>query len=179
MFYKIDPAHTVIQFSVRHMRIARVRGQFDKFSGTVQLDETNPANTGVDIQVETASVNTRESKRDDHLRSPDFFNSELYPTMSFKSKQVEVTDKLHAHLFGDLTIRDVTRPLTLEVEYLGKARSPWGTTSHGFAASAKINRKDWGLTWNVALETGGWLVADEVEMTIELELVEQPVAEPV
>lgn len=173
MSYSIDNAHTMVQFSVRHMMISKVRGQFEKFTGTINLDEANPSNTTLDIQVETASVNTREGQRDGHLRSPDFFNSEAFPYMIFKSSRVEVLDSAHANLYGDLTIRDVTKPLKLEVEFTGKAKSPWGMTSLGFMASGKINRKDWGLTWNQALETGGILVGEEIEIGIELELVHQ------
>lgn len=173
MSYSIDTAHTMVQFSVRHMMISKVHGQFEKFTGTVNLNEANPSNTTLDIQVETTSVNTREGQRDGHLRSPDFFNSEAYPYMTFKSSHVEVLDAAHANLFGDLTIRGVTKPLKLEVEFTGKAKSPWGLTSLGFMASGKINRKDWGLTWNQALETGGILVGEEIEIEIELELVQQ------
>ncbi|HNR45817.1 MAG TPA: YceI family protein [Anaerolineaceae bacterium] len=173
MSWQIDTAHSQIQFTVRHLMISKVRGSFEKFSGTVALDESAPANTTVDVQIETGSVNTREPQRDGHLRSPDFFNSEAFPLMTFKSKRVDVVDGHHAKLIGDLTIRDVTREVTLDVEYLGQAKSPWGTTSAGFTATTKINRKDWNLTWNQALETGGVLVGEEVEISIELELVKQ------
>lgn len=173
MSWQIDTAHSQIQFTVRHLMISKVRGSFEKFSGTVTLDESAPANTTVDVQIETGSVNTREPQRDGHLRSPDFFNSEAFPLMTFKSKRVDVVDGHHAKLIGDLTIRDVTREVTLDVEYLGQAKSPWGTTSAGFTATTKINRKDWNLTWNQALETGGVLVGEEVEISIELELVKQ------
>lgn len=173
MSWNIDTAHTQVEFSVRHLMIAKVRGSFEKFSGTVHLDEANPANTSVDITIETASVNTREAARDGHLRSPDFFNSEAFPTMTFKSTRVDVLDGANARLIGDLTIRDVTKPVTLDVEFLGKAKSPWGTTSAGFTGKTKINRKEWGLTWNQGLETGGVLVGEDVEISIELELVQQ------
>lgn len=173
MSWQIDTAHSQIQFTVRHLMISKVRGSFEKFSGTVALDESTPANTTVDVQIETGSVNTREPQRDGHLRSPDFFNSEAFPLMTFKSKRVDVVDGHHAKLIGDLTIRDVTREVTLDAEYLGQAKSPWGTTSAGFTATTKINRKDWNLTWNQALETGGVLVGEEVEISIELELVKQ------
>jgi len=173
MSWQIDTAHSQIQFTVRHLMISKVRGSFEKFSGMVALDESAPANTTVDVQIETGSVNTREPQRDGHLRSPDFFNSEAFPLMTFKSKRVDVVDGHHAKLIGDLTIRDVTREVTLDAEYLGQAKSPWGTTSAGFTATTKINRKDWNLTWNQALETGGVLVGEEVEISIELELVKQ------
>ena len=173
MSWQIDPAHTTIQFSARHMMITNVRGQFDRFSGTVEFDEDNPAATTVDVQIEAASINTRNADRDAHLKSADFLNAEKYPYLRFQSKRVERLDETHARLSGDLTIRDVTREVALEVEYVGRAQSPWGTLSVGFAASATINRKDWGLTWNQALETGGVLVGDEVKISVEVELVQQ------
>jgi polyisoprenoid-binding protein YceI len=179
MSWNIDTSHSEIQFVVRHMMLSKVRGQFEKFTGTVNLDEHNPVNTTVDIQIETNSVNTRDAKRDGHLRSPDFFNSDTYPFMTFKSRKVEQLDASHARLLGDLTIRGETRPVALDVEHLGMVKNPWGMTSAGFAASTKINRKDWGLTWNMALEAGGVLVGDEIEINIELELVKQPEAQPV
>ena len=179
MSWNIDSSHSEIQFVVRHMMLSKVRGQFEKFTGTVNLDENNPANTSVDIQIEVNSINTRDAKRDGHLRSPDFFNAEVYPHMTFKSSRVEVLDLKHAHLIGDMTIRDVTHPVTLNVEHLGMVKNPWGMTSTGFTASTRISRKDWGLTWNMALESGGFLVGDEIEINIELELVKQPEAQPV
>lgn len=176
MAWVIDPAHTEVNFTVRHMMISNVRGQFQKLSGTIEFDEANPAATTVDVQIEAASVNTREEKRDAHLKSPDFFDAAQYPYLIFKSRRVEVTDASHARLAGDLTIRDVTKEVALEVEYNGSAKSPWGALSAGFSATTSLNRKDWGLTWNVALETGGILVGDQVNVSIELEIVKQPEA---
>jgi polyisoprenoid-binding protein YceI len=180
MSWKIDPAHSQIQFTARHMMIANVRGRFENFTGTVEFDEENPAHSTVDVQIEAASLNTKEPNRDTHLRSPDFFNAEQYPYLTFKSKRVEKLDAAHGRLIGDLTIRDVTREVVLDVEYAGQAKSPWGAVSAGFSAQTKINRKDWGLNWNVALETGGWLVGEEVTINIELEVIKQaaPVEEP-
>ena len=174
MAWHIDPAHSEIQFSVRHMMISTVRGRFNKFSGTIAADEQNPTDAQVNVQVDTASINTREEKRDAHLRSPDFFDVEKFPYITFKSTKIERQDESNFRVHGDLTIRDVTRPVVLNVEYAGQAKSPWGTTSAGFSAQTKINRKDWGLNWNVALETGGWLVSDEIKISIEVELVKQP-----
>lgn len=173
MVWQIDNAHSSINFTVRHMMIANVRGEFENFSGTIDLDEQTPANTTVDVQIEAASINTRENRRDEHLRSSDFLNAAEYPYLTFKSKRVEVLDDSHARLIGDLTIRGVTHEVVLDTEYVGQAKSPWGTTSAGFNASTKINRKDWGLNWNQALETGGVLVGDEIKINIELELVKQ------
>lgn len=174
MAYQIDMAHSQIQFTVRHMMISKARGWFDKFEGSVNLDEAAPANTTVDVRIEAASINTRDEKRDGHLRSADFFNAEQYPYLTFKSKRVEVLNDNNARLFGDLTIVGVTHEVALEVEYTGSAKSPWGTTSFGFNGRTVINRKDWNLTWNAALETGGVLVGDEITIDIELELVKVP-----
>src|SRR5512139_4342796 len=178
MSWIIDSAHTEVNFTVRHMMISNVRGQFQKLNGTVEFDEAHPANTKVDVQIEAASVNTKEEKRDAHLKSPDFFDAEKYPYLTFKSKRVEVKDATHARLIGDLTIRDVAREVSLDVEFNGMAKSPWGATSAGFSAKTSIKRKDWSLNWNVALETGGWLVGDDVHINIELEIVQQPEAAP-
>lgn len=178
MAWVIDSAHTEVNFSVRHMMISNVRGQFQKLSGTVEFDEANPAATKVDVQIEAASVNTKDEKRDGHLKSPDFFAADQYPYLTFKSKRVEVKDASHALLIGDLTIRDITKEVALDVEYNGQAKSPWGTTNAGFSAKTSINRKDWGLNWNVALETGGILVGDQINIAIELEVVKQPDAVP-
>lgn len=177
MTWNIDYAHTHLQFTARHLMISKVRGEFDRFTGEVNLDRQNPENTTVDIRVETASVNTREDKRDAHLRSADFFDAENYPVMTFKSKRVEVIDDTRARLVGDLTIRDITNEVVLNVNYEGEAKSPWGATSVGFSGKTTINRKDWGLNWNVALETGGFLVGDTIRIDIDLELVQQPEAE--
>ncbi len=171
MAWQIDTSHSSVDFSIRHMMISTVRGTFERFSGTVEADEANPTAALVDVQIEVASINTRDEKRDAHLRSPDFFDVDTYPSISFKSKRVERTNDDTGKLIGDLTIKDVTREVVLDVEYAGQSRSPWGTTSAGFSATTKINRKDWGLNWNVALETGGVLVADEVKIHIEVELV--------
>lgn len=171
MSWQIDSAHSAIQFSVRHMMISKVRGQFENFEGTIDLDEQNPANTKVDVRIEAASINTRNAQRDGHLRSPDFLDAENHLYLTFKSTRVEVLDDAHARLHGDLTIRGVSRPVALDVEYTGQARSPWGTVSYGFNGSTTINRKDWDLTWNQTLETGGVLVGDEITIDIELELV--------
>jgi polyisoprenoid-binding protein YceI len=176
MSWKIDPAHSEVTFVARHMMISKVRGQFDTFGGTVEFDETNPENTLVDVQIEAASINTRETQRDTHLRSPDFFYAEKYPYLVFRSNKVELTGKNRARLIGDLTIRDVTHEVALDVQYAGKAKSPMGSTSAGFSAQTRINREDWGLNWNVALETGGWLVGKEIDINIEVELIKQ--AEP-
>jgi polyisoprenoid-binding protein YceI len=173
MSWTIDSAHSEVNFTVRHMMISNVRGRFEKFTGTVDFDENNPANTTVDVQIEAVSLSTREPQRDGHLRSPDFLDVEKFPYLTFKSKRVKVIDAQHAELVGDLTIRDITREVILDVEYSGMSKSPWGTTNAGFTASTRISRKNWNLNWNVALETGGWLVGDEIKIDLELEIIQQ------
>jgi len=180
MSWKIDSAHAQVEFSVRHMMITNVRGRFERFEGTVDVDEQHPETAKVDVKIEAASISTRESKRDAHLRSPDFLNADEFPYIEFKSKHLERLDDAHARLYGDLTIRGVTHEVALDVEYTGQQRM-WGKVSAGFSASTKINRKHWGLNWNMALETGGLLVGEEIKVEIEMELVreEQPAAEAV
>lgn len=170
MSWQTDASHTHIQFAVRHMMLAKVRGHFDKFDVAVDLDEADPERTSVKVDIDAASLDTRDAHRDGHLRSADFLNAEVYPTLHFQSKRVEQINAERARLVGDLTIRDVTREVPLDVEFIGRSKSPWGAESLGFNAKTKINRKDWGLTWNVGLETGGWLVGDEVAIEIDAEL---------
>lgn len=179
MTWKIDPAHSEVNFTVRHMMISNVRGRFENFTGTVEFDPVNSANSSVEVQIEAASINTREDKRDNHLRSADFLDAENHPYLIFKSKRIEVLDDSHALIIGDLTIRGVTREVILETEFNGMSQSPWGFSSAGFSASTHINRKDWGLTWNMALETGGVLVSDDIRINIELEIIEEEIAEVV
>lgn len=178
MAWKIDSAHSRVAFSVRHMMISNAHGQFNKVDGTVEFDEAKPTRSTVDVQIEAASIDTRDEKRDGHLRSPDFFDVEKYPYLTFRSRRVEVVDDSHGKIYGDLTIKGVTREVVLNVEYSGQAKAPYGITSAGFTANTKINRKDWGLNWNVALETGGVLVGDTVNISIELEIMKQAEPEP-
>ncbi len=155
------------------MMLAKVRGEFEDYTVDLQLDPEHPEQSVVEARIKTASVNTRDAHRDGHLRSADFFQSDDYPEMVFKSTKVDRTGDTTAKLHGDLTIRDVTRPVVLDVNYLGTSKSPWGATSAGFEATGKINREDWGLTWNAALETGGWLVGKDITLNIDAEFVEQ------
>ena len=173
MSWKIDNSHSQITFSVRHMMISNVHGRFENFTGSVNFDPKNPTASSVSVEIDADSINTRDAQRDGHLKSPDFLNAAEFPTLTFKSNRVEQVDDSHGKIYGDLTIRGVTRPVVLDTEYAGTSKSPWGTTSAGFSASTRISRKDWGLEWNVALETGGWLVGDSVNINIELEIVEQ------
>ncbi|WP_420631267.1 YceI family protein [Candidatus Leptofilum sp.] len=173
MSWQIDFSHSHIYFTVRHMMISKVRGGFEKFGGSVNFDEENPANTTINVEVDLSSINTREEQRDGHLKSPDFFDVANYPTMKFIGTRVEQIDDNNGRLYGQLTIKDITKEIVLDVDYAGIAKSPWGTESAGFSASGSLNRKDWGLTWNQTLETGGVLVGDKINIEIELELVKQ------
>ena len=173
MTWTIDSPHTRVGFSARHMMITNVSGQFEKVEGTVEFNEENPTATMVDVKIEAASINTRDPQRDGHLKSPDFLDAETFPYLTFKSTRVEQIDENTAKMYGDLTIRGVTRPVVLNVEYHGLAKSPWGSISAGFSADTRISRKEWGLEWNVALETGGFLVSDAVNIAIELEIIKQ------
>lgn len=177
MNWQIDSAHSHISFRVRHMMISRVRGEFTEFDGTIDFDENSPEQTDVEVTIEAASIDTQEEDRDEHLRSEDFLYVEKYPTIDFRSKRVELIDEEHAKLIGDLTIRGETNEVELDVTYQGMAQSPWGTMSAGFAATTTLSRKNWGLTWNQALETGGFLVGDELTVDIEIELVNEDVEE--
>jgi polyisoprenoid-binding protein YceI len=159
------------------MMLSTARGMFEEFSGEVHFDEQNPENSSVVVEIKADSINTKDAQRDTHLKSPDFLNVEQYPVLTFKSTRIEVIDDSRGRIYGDLTIRDVTREVVLDTEFVGKVRSPWGTTNVGFSATTSIDRKDWGLVWNVALETGGVLVGDKVKIDIELELIEQAEAQ--
>lgn len=173
MIWKLDPSHSSIQFVARHMMLSKVRGEFEKFAVDLDLDPAAPEKASAVAHIEAHSINTREPQRDAHLKSPDFLNTAEFPELVFKSTRVERVSEAEAKLHGDLTIRGVTKPVILDVEYMGTSKSPWGTTSLGFEASTKISREDWGLTWNVALETGGWLVGKEITIQIEAEFVQQ------
>lgn len=179
MTWQLDTAHSSVHFSARHMMIHTVRGQFEKFTANINFDQETPENSTVFVQIEAASINTRFGQRDDHLRSADFLDAATYPYLTFQSKRVEVADESTATLIGDLTIRNVTKEVALNVEYGGQMTSPWGRVSAGFSANTTINRKDWDLNWNVALETGGLLVGDKIKIEIELELIKVTQAEAV
>ncbi|PYS71478.1 MAG: polyisoprenoid-binding protein [Acidobacteria bacterium] len=170
--WNIDPAHTVAEFKVKHMMIANVKGYFSKISGVLTLDESDLANSRVEASIEAASIETRDGQRDAHLNSADFFHVEKFPTLYFKSTGISIVGDGESSVEGDLTIRGVTRPVRFEVEGpTPPTKDPWGNTRVAISASAKINRKDFGLTWNAALETGGILVGDDVTITLEAEFV--------
>jgi polyisoprenoid-binding protein YceI len=171
MAWEIDPAHSQATFAVKHMMLSTVKGQFNVIGGHLHIDEQHPENSWVDAQADVNSIDTRDPKRDAHLRSPDFFDAEKYPTLNFKSTKVERIGGNEYRVLGDLTIRGVTRPVAFKAEYSGQGKDPWGGQRAGLSATTKINRKEWGLTYNQALETGGVLVGDEVKIEIDLEAV--------
>jgi polyisoprenoid-binding protein YceI len=172
MAWTIDISHSHVGFNVRHMVVSTVRGEFGKFSGTLNFDETNPANSSVEAEVETASISTRDANRDNHLRSADFFDAEKYPTITFKSTSVAKAGDDYK-VTGDLTLHGVTKSVTFTVEYSGIIKDPYGLQRTGFSAKSKINRKDYGLVWNGLLETGGAVVSDEVKLELEFEATQQ------
>jgi polyisoprenoid-binding protein YceI len=178
--WTFDLAHTSADFSARHMMITTVRGGFKNVTGSIDFDPTNPAAASVEAVIDTTSMSsTGVADRDNHLKSPDFLDIANFPTITFKSTKVEPSsDGQSAKVTGDLTIKDVTRPVTLDVDFLGQVNSPFGDVRAGFAGSTKINREDFGLTWNMALEAGGWLVGKDITINLEVEaiLVPEPAA---
>jgi polyisoprenoid-binding protein YceI len=170
--WAIDPAHTTVEFAVKHLMITTVRGRFADLNGLLELDEARPEQSRVDVTIDAASIDTRQSDRDAHLRSADFFDVERFPTLRFTSRRIERAGGAFT-VEGELTIRGVTRPVTLSVTEEGRTQDPWGGQRVGYSATTKINRKDFGLTWNQALETGGFVVGDEVKITADVEFVRQ------
>lgn len=169
--YEIDPTHSSVHFSVRHLMVSNVRGEFTKVSGTVKIDPEKPENSTVEATIDVASINTRDPQRDAHLKSADFLDVEKFPAMTFRSKKIEVNSG-GGKVTGDLTIHGVTREITLDVEGpTPEIKDPWGKQRVGASATTKLSRKDFGLTWNAALETGGVVVGDEVKITIDVEAV--------
>jgi polyisoprenoid-binding protein YceI len=170
--WNIDPAHTMAEFKVKHMMIANVKGHFAKVSGVLVRDESDPARDRIEATIEAASVQTRDEQRDAHLKSADFFDVEKFPTLHFKSTGVKVVGGGELSVEGDLTIHGVTRKVRFAVEGpTAPAKDPWGNTRIGLSASTRINRKDFGLTWNAALETGGILVGDDITITLDAQFV--------
>jgi polyisoprenoid-binding protein YceI len=172
--YQIDPAHSAAQFKVRHMMIANVKGEFTKVSGTVTYDPSDPSAAQIQATVDASSISTRDEQRDGHLKSADFFDVAKFPTITFQSKEVVPMGSDSFEAVGDLTIRGVTQPVALTVEEVTpEAKDPWGNMRRGATAKTKIRRKDFGLNWNVTLEAGGFLVGDDIEITIDVELIRQ------
>ncbi len=172
MAWQIDPTHSQIQFSVRHMMISTVRGRFSAFSAEAEIDSQNLAQSSVSATVQADSVDTGEAQRDGHLKSGDFFDAERYPTISLKSRSVQISGD-RASVEVDLTIRDVTLPVVLKGEVSGPAKDPWGNLRVGWSLTGELDREAFGLTWNQALETGGVLVAKKVKLEIEAQFIEQ------
>ena len=169
--WTVDPSHSHVEFAVRHLMIATVKGRFGEVSGTLYGDETDLENASIELTIPVASIDTREAQRDAHLRSADFFETEKFPDIRFRSRRIAKAGGDSFIVDGDLTIRDVTRPITLAVVAGGRVKDPWGGERIGYSTTAKINRKDYGLNWNQALETGGVLVGDEVRISAELEFL--------
>ncbi len=177
--WDIDPAHSTVEFSVRHMMVTTVKGQFQKVKGTVDLDEKDPSKSTVEVSIETASIDTREAKRDGHLKSPDFFDAAKFPALTFKSTKIEKAGKGKFKITGDLTMHGITKPVVLAVEGpSAPMKDPFGRTVRGVMATGRLDRKDWEMTWNKALDTGGVLVSDEVKLDINAELAERPATPP-
>ncbi|MFJ1744788.1 YceI family protein [Streptomyces sp. NPDC088116] len=171
--YTVDPAHSSIGFTVRHAMVTNVRGTFTEHQGSLSLDGSNPAASTASIDVSIASIDTGITDRDGHLRSADFFDAEAFPKMSFRSTSAEQVDAETYRITGDLTIKDVTRPLSIDLEFHGSATDVYGNERVGFEGSADILRSDWGLTWNAALETGGVMVSDKVKLTFDISAIKQ------
>lgn len=169
--WQLDKSHSSVEFQARHLMVSKVRGSFDDFEAVIVIGET-PEQSSVDATIRLASVNTGDEKRDEHLRSADFFDVASNPTMTFKSRTVRAEGDTYK-VDGDLTILGVTKALTLDVEFNGIGKDPWGGTRAGFSASTEISRKEFGLEWNVALETGGVLVGDKVKVELEIQAVQQ------
>jgi polyisoprenoid-binding protein YceI len=170
--YKIDPAHSSAQFTVRHMMITNVRGSFSGVQGTIVYDAENPTESSIEAVVDMTTVNTMDPARDTHLKSADFLDAEKYPTMTFKSKKVEKTSEGEFDVTGALTLHGVTRDVVLKVEGpTSEGKDPWGNLRVGASASTKIKRNDFGLTWSAALETGGVLVGDDVKIELEISAI--------
>ena len=171
--WNIDPVHSVAEFKVKHMMISNVKGQFTKIDGVLALDEQDLTKSWVEASIDGASINTRDAQRDTHLKSADFFDVEKFPALTFKSTRVERTNDGELAVSGDLTLHGVTRQVVFSVEGpTPPAKDPWGNTRVGLEATTKINRKDFGLTWNAALETGGILVGEEVTLTLDVQFIQ-------
>jgi polyisoprenoid-binding protein YceI len=170
--WQLDPVHTSVEFVARHLMVSKVRGRFTNASGTIHIAE-DPTESWVEVEVDADSVESGDEKRDGHLRSPDFFDVERYPKITFRSTRLEGESPGHFLLHGDLTVHGVTRPVTLEAEYHGWTPSPLGDRRAGFSATTEVDREDFGLTWNVAVEAGGVLVGKKAKLEFEIEAIKQ------
>lgn len=168
--WKLDPAHSQVEFSVKHLMISSVKGRISDLEGSISAEESKPESSSVEVVLKAASIDTRVDQRDTHLRSPDFLDVEKFPAITFRSTRLKGTAE-RFDLTGDLTIRDTTRSVTLNVEFQGRGKDPWGGERLAYSATGKINRRDFGLTWNQALEAGGVVVGDELKISIEAQAV--------
>ena len=167
--WQIDPKHSVVEFAVKHMMFSTVKGRFGEVGGTIVYDENDPARSRVEVEIDAASIDTGEPQRDEHLRSADFFEVEKYPTITFRGTRVEPLSSDRLRVVGDLTMHGVTREVALEASFLGSGTNPWGQRVAGFSATGELNRKDFGLNWNAALEAGGVLVGEKIRINLEVE----------
>lgn len=171
--WTIDAAHSSVGFAVRHMMVTNTRGEFQKYAGTVVWDASRPEASKIEVTIDVGSIQTRDEKRDGHLRSADFFDVENHPKLTFKSTSVKKVSDEELEVTGDLTIRGTTKPVVLKVESNGTVKDPWGGTRAGFSAKASISRKEFGLHWNALLETGGVVVGDKIEIGLEIEAIQK------
>ncbi|RFU83682.1 polyisoprenoid-binding protein [Streptomyces triticagri] len=169
--YTIDPAHTVIGFTARHAMVTNVKGSFNELEGTLHLDGSDPSNSTASIDVNLNSIDTGSADRDGHLKSGDFFETEKYPSMTFRSTRAEALGGDDYRITGDLTIRDVTKEISIDLEFNGSATDPMGNERVGFEGRSEILRSEWGITWNAALETGGVLVSDKIKLTFDISAI--------
>ena len=169
--WSIDPTHSIAEFAVKHLVVTTVKGRFRDLEGTLRIDEGQPENSYVEVNIAVASVDTNVEDRDNHLRSDDFFNAEKYPKITFRSRRIERFDGTRFKLHGDLTIRDVTKEVVLDGEYEGQIEDPWGNNRAGFTATTEISRKEFGIRWNQLLEGGGAVVANNVKIALHIEAI--------
>ena len=170
--WKLDPAHTLVEFSAKHLMISTVKGRISGVEGGILIDETEPTNSSVEATLDARTLDSRIDQRDQHLRGTDFLDVEKFPEIKFRSTDIQ-GDEQNFKLTGDLTIRDVTRPITLDVTFEGRTKDPWGGERVGFSAKGKIDRRDYGLTWNVILESGGLTVSNDIKIQLEVEAIKQ------
>jgi polyisoprenoid-binding protein YceI len=169
--WNFDPVHSHVGFSVRHLMISKVNGHFKSWTGTLLIDEDKPENSSLSVEIDAASIDTKEPQRDDHLRAADFLDAQKFPKITFRSTRVEKKDLEHYRVTGDFTLHGVTRQVVLDTEYFGRAKDPWGGERAGFSATTSIERKDYGLTFNMPLDGGGVVVGEKVNITLEIEAV--------
>ncbi len=171
--WAIDPTHSAIEFKVKHMMFTNVSGKFNQFKATIENEDEQFETSSIQFSADVSSVDTNNTDRDNHLKSADFFEADNFPKLSFTSTGIKKTDDNEFEILGDLTVKNTTKNVTLKAEYSGLMKDPWGNTKIGLSISGKINRKDFGLTWNAALETGGVLVGEEVKLVADVQFVKQ------